>query len=477
MTAQAQRAPRRWLPQVMRQAYAIVAVLAAVLTVGAQAASAGGFDRGEILASVGNPSYIARFAPDGTAKGTIAGSAGAGPLCFDASGEHLVAPGTGLYDSTGTRLASKWASVSPSGDCTIDRAGNVYLAGGPFSGDSVTGRGTIRKFDLTGHPLRSYDVAATGLTYGRAVYSLDLAPDQCTIYYGLGGGEDILRYDVCTNTQLPGFGSAGFPCDQLRVRGNGEVAVTCDTFGGLLDASGTRTKYFPNPNDPLQNNLRFAALDADGKSFWMGSVAGLLARFDTASGQRMDRWTAGPGLGGIAVYNPPPPPPPPPPAPPAPPTNTSPGTTTTQGTSATTPVEAPPLTGGLAFSSAPSLDMPALEVAHGRLLTSGGSLRLDTGLQVTCPAAGPRCSANVTLTVARARARAAAASATRIGTLSIRIAPGAKARLVVRLSRKGAALVRRHSAVSIAARVSLRAGNGPAVVRKTSVRVLVRHRR
>jgi hypothetical protein len=36
-------------------------------------------------------------------------------------------------------------------------------------------------------------------------------------------------------------------------------------------------------------------------------------------------------------------------------------------------------------SSVRSLDMPALAVAHGRLLTSGGSLRLDTGLQVSCP--------------------------------------------------------------------------------------------
>ena len=98
----------------MRPAYAIAAVLAAVLTVGAQAATADAFQRGDVLASVGNPSVIARFAPDGTPKGALAKSAGAGPLCFDPSGEHLVAPGTGLYDSTGARLASAWASVSPS---------------------------------------------------------------------------------------------------------------------------------------------------------------------------------------------------------------------------------------------------------------------------------------------------------------------------------------------------------------------------
>src|SRR4051794_38300452 len=112
----------------MRPAYAIAAVLAAVLTVGAQAATAEGFERGDVLVSVGNPSVIARFAPDGTAKGALADSAGAGPLCFDRSGEHLIAPGAGLYDSTGGRVASAWKSVTPVGDCTVDRAGNVYLA-------------------------------------------------------------------------------------------------------------------------------------------------------------------------------------------------------------------------------------------------------------------------------------------------------------------------------------------------------------
>jgi len=450
----------------MRPAYAIAAVLAAVLTVGAQAATADGLQRGDVLASVGNPSFIARFAPDGTPKGTLADSAGAGPLCFDPSGEHLVAPGAGLYDSTGARLASAWASVTPVGDCTVDKAGNVYLAGGPFIGDRFTGRATIRKFDLTGHPLSSYDVAATGLTYTRAVYSLDLASDQCTIYYGLGGGEDVLRYDVCTKTQLSGFGSAGFPCDQLRVRANGAVAVACDSHGGLLDTSGTRTIYFDNPSDPPSTNGRFAALDADGKSFWMGTLAGVLARYDLASGQRVDRWTAGPGLGGVAVYNPP--------APPAQGPGSGGGSNTTQSTSGSSTIAAQ--TFAIA-SSAPSLDMPSLAVAHGRLLTSGRSLLLDTGLQVSCPAAGPTCSANVTLTVAGSGARASAAAATRVGTLSRKIAPGAKAKLVVRLNKKGAALIRRRHAVTIAARVSIRAGKGPAVVRKSSVRVLLHRAR
>ena len=50
-------------------------MLAAILTVGAQAATAEGFEPGDVLASVGNPSVIARLAPDGTPKGTLADSA------------------------------------------------------------------------------------------------------------------------------------------------------------------------------------------------------------------------------------------------------------------------------------------------------------------------------------------------------------------------------------------------------------------
>jgi hypothetical protein len=455
----------------MRSAYAIAAVLAAVLTAGAQAATADGFERGDVLTSVGNPSVIARFAPDGTAKGTLADSAGAGPLCFEPSGEHLVAPGTGLYDSTGTRLASQWGSASLRGACTVDKAGNVYVAGGAVTGDPLT-RGTIRRFDLTGHLQQSYDVDASGVTYGRAVTSVDLAPDQCTIYYDLDGSDEVKRFDVCTGTQLPAFGRAGFPCDNLRVRADGQVVVTCDTYGRLLDATGTGTTTYSNPVAP-STSLRFTALDADGTSFWMGSFAGQLARFDIASGNQIGpNLIAGTSLGGVAVYSPPALPPASPPG-----TGTGTGTSTTQGASDAHTVDAT-ATGGVAFTfSAPSLAAPSFAVAHGRLLTSGGWLRLDTGLQVSCPATGPKCSANVTLTVAGTGARASAASATRVGTLSTKIAPGAKAKLVVRLSKKGAALIRRRHAVTIAARVSIRAGSGPAVVRKTSVRVLLRRPR
>jgi hypothetical protein len=440
----------------MRRACAIVVIVLAAVC--AQSATAAGFQRGDVLASVGNPSVIARFAPDGTPKGELVGSSGAGPLCFDASGEHLVAPGTGLYDKEGSLLASAWAAVPLPGACTVDDAGHVFVGGGAASGDQQTGRGTIRRFDLTGHLLESYDVEAAGFAYRRVVTSLDLAPDGCTIYYDLDGSDEIKRFDACTATQLAPFGSAGPVCDHVRVLPDGRVVVTCDTYGTLLDAAGDVVHDFANPV-PFGTSQRFAALDPDGTSFWMGSYQGLLTRFDIASGQQLASWVAGEGLAGVAVYSPSPP----------------------QQQSAQASLDPGATQGGAgavaAHGHAPAAmpklaARPTLAAARGRLIASGRSLLLDTGLRATCPAGGPACRAIATLTVVGAGARAAAAARpTRLGTLRATIAPGATAPIAVRLSRKGAAMVRGRRVVTIAVRVSVRAGNGTAVVRRASVRV------
>src|SRR4029450_3209573 len=101
----------------MRPCAIVAVVLAAVC---AQSATAAGFERGDLLASIGTPSVIARFGPDGTPKGVLADSGGAGPLCFDVSGTRVMAPGAGLYDAAGALLASGWASVDLPGACVAD---------------------------------------------------------------------------------------------------------------------------------------------------------------------------------------------------------------------------------------------------------------------------------------------------------------------------------------------------------------------
>ena len=36
---------------------------------------------------------------------------------------------------------------------------------------------------------------------------MDLAPDECTMYY-TSDGQNVQRYNICTNTQLPNFNNA-----------------------------------------------------------------------------------------------------------------------------------------------------------------------------------------------------------------------------------------------------------------------------
>jgi hypothetical protein len=199
----------------------------------------------------------------------------------------------------------------------------------------------------------------------------------------------------------------------------------------------------------------------------MGSYQGLLTRFDIASGQRLDSWSAGGGMRGLAVYDPLPP-------------------VQQHGEPSPGPGGAPSgASGGASGGGSAALAaaskaaaLPTIATARGRLAAAGRSLLLDTGLRVACPAGGATCRATVTATVAGTGARAAARSRTTpIGTLRAAIAPGTRARLVVRLSRKGAAVIRRRGVANVAVGVSVRAGSGPAVVKRTTVAVQLRRPR
>jgi hypothetical protein len=128
------------------------------------------------------------------------------------------------------------------------------------------------------------------------------------------------------------------------------------------------------------------------------------------NGKSLGSWKAGEGLHGLALYSPPSPPPSPPP-------DTE--TTKTESTNTETSLDPGTVQSGANAVAAPAprrkpaVAAPVLVVARSRLITSGRSLVLDTGLRATCPARGPRAA-------------------------------------------------------------TIRAGSGPAVVRKTSVRVKLR---
>jgi hypothetical protein len=303
-----------------RLVVAVSLVLAASAVAASSALAAGtAFQRGDVLASVGGGINV--YAPDGTLKDTFATGSGAGSLCFDPNGRHLIVPGVGLFDTSGNLLRSNWSLAPYRGECAVDGFGHVYVAGGPHGGSMQYGYwGTFDKYDLTGHLLSTYTVSLTGNAYVYLVATLDVAPDQCTIYYGADGGNTINRFNVCTDTQEPQLGNYyGEIRDQLRVLPTWQVAVAIDQGALFFDASGQLlwdwNDYGTVPPGSGADAVHWLSLNPDGNSFWIGAARDtsnpcspnvlwqmsdsgqVLSTLDMACG-------TGP-VGGIAVFGPP----------------------------------------------------------------------------------------------------------------------------------------------------------------------------
>jgi hypothetical protein len=289
----------------------VVSIVCGVCGAGASSALAQGtpFQRGDLFLT-GNGS-LQEFSPSGQLQQTIPGTSGTTALCFDPSGDHLILPGVGLFDASGRLLPSNWRSVTNGSRCVADGFGHVYVSAGARGFVSYS----ITKYDITGNLLQAFDITDPE----NHVLAIDLAPDECTIYYGSSGAAagTIRRLNVCTNTQGPPFNSDNF-VDDLRVLPNWQVLVTDDPYARLEDASGQVIQtYNPSASD-LGVDLRTMGLDPSGTSFWVcctwvppTPTVSQAFRFDVASGHLLTNWSPNSGGGGgvrfspIAAYGPP----------------------------------------------------------------------------------------------------------------------------------------------------------------------------
>jgi len=138
----------------------------------------------------------------------------------------------------------------------FDKAGNFYVG-------AVDGDNDIRKFDAVGNPLVRFNVA----TEDRGSDWIDLAADQCTMFY-TSEAENIKRFNVCTNQQLPNFNTSPLPNSvayALRILPDGGLLVANTSAIVRLDSAGNLVRTY----DATGENCWFALnLDPDGKSFW-----------------------------------------------------------------------------------------------------------------------------------------------------------------------------------------------------------------
>jgi hypothetical protein len=234
-------------------------------------------------------------------------------LCFSPTGTVLAtrfaAPGPILYSRVGAIIDDEFAtrqgypSLQLHESCVYDRLGNVYvgIAGINASPDTSV---PVRKYNTQGDYLESF-VVPTGT---RGTDWIDLAGDQCTLYY-TSEDTSIRRYNVCTHAALPVFAAGLTPpyCYALRLRPNREVMVACQEAVHRLSAQGDNIHTYTRTSigETNANGLFAMNLDPDGTSFWTaGGSSGNVYHVDIASGAVLGSFNSGAGgVAGLAIYD------------------------------------------------------------------------------------------------------------------------------------------------------------------------------
>jgi len=264
---------------------------------------------GEVFAGVGD-GKINRYSPTGVfieQLDTTSNSLEQTGMCFDGNtptahlrSTNFTANNMTRFNNLGGVVTHPWA-----GPFNADPESCVVAAGGIYVGQA-DGTRDILKFDPSGVLLDSFNVA----TGPRGSDWIDLSGDQCTMLY-TSEGNDIYRYDVCTDTQLPNFatdftapgGSA--TCYALRIRANDEVLVACEDRVYRLSPAGTVVQTYPKPL--TATSFLFALnIDPDGATFWTADFfTGNIYRYDITTGVILTTFNAvieGVSLAGLAIF-------------------------------------------------------------------------------------------------------------------------------------------------------------------------------
>ncbi len=231
------------------------------------------FQYGDIIAGGQTPSMIIAagrfdwYLPDGTLNKRMAETMfGELPLdvALDATGNvywptfHTirVLDNTGLYVRDFPRYSANSFLV-----IAFDRAGNSYT-------DAPSGsQGNIAKTTPAGDLITTFLLPVHDPRF--SVNSIDLAADQCTMYY-TSFGKRVLRYDVCRDVALPDLASSlpGISAEQLRILPDGGVLVAMVDRVVRLSSSGLVVHTYALPGEQQWTNV---ALNVDGQSFWATS--------------------------------------------------------------------------------------------------------------------------------------------------------------------------------------------------------------
>lgn len=151
------------------------------------------------------------------------------------------------------------------------------------------GTADLLRFDGGGQLRATYDVPLER----RGSDWIDLAIDQCTMYY-TSEGSSIKRYDVCADTALPDLTSGLTEAYALRILPGGQGVLVADTTTiQLVDnvVGGGIQRIYDAPGQDCWFALN---LDPDGTSFWSADFCtSMVYKFDIASGTVLQSFSTG----------------------------------------------------------------------------------------------------------------------------------------------------------------------------------------
>ena len=276
----------------------LVLLVACVATLISPAKKAGAdtvFSSGQVFASVGFSNVNVYDATSGDLINTLTDDTGeefTTGSAFDASGNFYVTDDLNgdisEFSPDGTPLGQFATGLDNPLSLVFDNQGNLYV------GQQSTPY--IAEYSPTGQRLPDIGPVQTEL-FGDDW--IDLSSDQCTFYYTTESS-DILRYNQCTNTQLPNFNTAALPdkAFQLRILANGDVLVADSSADFLLDQNGNVIQSYPCSSlNGCQDGLFAIAVDPSGTSFWTGdSTSGDIWQINLATGAVMQTISTNSGL-------------------------------------------------------------------------------------------------------------------------------------------------------------------------------------
>jgi hypothetical protein len=252
---------------------------------------------GTVMASTGS-GKVTEFSQAG-AMGpqldTATGAAFTTGSVFDSLGNFYVtdfdAQQVTKFDPTGSLIGPFGSGYNADPESIITDSSLHFYVG------QAGGTHHVLEFDSSGTLLATFSPATELVGTDWTV----IGADQCTLYY-TSEGKRVLRFNACTNTQLPDFNTAPLPGSKafaLKLLPGGGVLVADTDRVVRLDATGALAQTYFLPGG---TGLFALSLDPDGTSFWSGDFNNSDAyKVDIASGTVLQQFptNGAPGYAGL----------------------------------------------------------------------------------------------------------------------------------------------------------------------------------